>query len=139
MKKIIITICLVVGSISFSKAQGNLQFNKAKFIELAGYPIMNGHWIQWPVDSAIIAVPTNKVWKIENIALSSIDTSWGGQLIASGSCYAFLLLNSVMVVGTANSQAIWLPAGTYKFKLMSLEKTYMAKALISAIEYNIVP
>jgi len=148
MKKIYITICLFVGLVSFSKAQGNLQFNQVKFIELAGINYNNTPPVYYykGIDSVTITIPANKVWKIEKAKAVGVD-SLNGYPDFYGHGQPFLTLNDVPMYEASSAEVgfgniLWLPAGTYKLRLMARIPSNDGgkfKGFISAIEYNIVP
>jgi hypothetical protein len=127
--KILFVLCLpLVGM-----AQGNLQFNRVIFTELTTST----------KDSVTILVPQNKVLKIESAIVGGIDGS--GQ--PSAIPYAILYLNDKLIAsGYTYSGAgiidpsfpIWLPAGSYKLKLLG-NTHVLFKGAISAIEFNITP
>ncbi len=146
MKKIVITICLFIGFISFSKAQGNLQFNKAKFIELEGmqYNFAPFNYYRG-VDSVTITIPANKVWKIEKVQAVGVD-SLTGYYDENIHGLLYITVNDVAISEPAGypqqTGILWLPAGTYKLRLMArigINGQGKFKGFISAIEYNIVP
>lgn len=148
MKKIYIIICLFVGFISFSKGQGNLQFNQVKFIELAGinYNHAPPFYYMKGIDSVTITIPANKVWKIEKVKATGVD-SLNDYPDLSLHGYAYITLNDVIIYDATsgemgNGNIIWLPAGTYKLRLTARIPSNdqgKFKGFISAIEYNIVP
>jgi len=137
MKNIYITICLFAGSISFSKAQGNLQFNRVRLEQITLNPSGSNQAI---FDSIQIVVPSNKVLKIESA--HSFDRATYDGTYADGT--AFLSINKIMLKIPYNTVIyfpVWLPAGTYYLRMdhITCNKATTFYGTISAIEYNIVP
>ena len=102
-------------------AQGNLQFNQVITYNIGG--IANNY------DNVNFTVPVGKVWKIESAV------NWSGNAL-------MLYPNGVMTYGinlassskTVSDFPIWLNAGyNGQFSI------YSHRALISIIEFNIVP
>ncbi|MDX2001886.1 MAG: hypothetical protein SFW35_05625 [Chitinophagales bacterium] len=147
MKLIVSIFFLLVGCSIF--AQGELQFNQVKFIELSlSYTTSVVH----PKTFQTITVPAGKVWKIESAIASNKDyvNPTDYQIFYGG----ILTLNDKTIYNGASSGflvgnvlPIWLPAGTYTLMLSLSCNTcssgsYPATTVvgsISAIEFNIVP
>jgi len=129
MKKIIILLLLF--SPAFLYAQGNLQFNQVLNYEILIVipPFGGGINIS---DSIIITIPSGRILKVESINA----TGFNGNLS--------VFLNDVPIWSDTN-YPIWLPSGTHKFKhrfycpTCSINGTTSYKALLSAIEFNIIP
>ena len=103
------------------KAQGNLQFNQVITYNIGGIASQN--------DNIWFTVPVGKVWKIETAV------NWSGNplyLYPNGAVnYGINLASSSK---TVSDFPIWLQAGyTGTFSI------YSNRALISIIEFNIVP
>ncbi len=117
----IFILFILLLSIETSFAQGNLQFNQVITYNIGG--IANNY------DNVNFTVPVGKVWKIE----SAIN--WTGNPL-------MLYPNGVMSYGitlassskTVSDFPIWLNAG-----YNGLFSIYQNRALISIIEFNIVP
>ena len=139
MKKIFIIIVLLL-SISSIKAQGNLQFNQVKNIEITGTTLPYDAQLGYPISTiGTITVPLGKVWKIESI--SSKENSLR-QIAGIGS--VTLIGNLVAATDVSNSfpeakLPIWLSSGSYPIKISSAIGTFNIITAISAIEFNIVP
>jgi hypothetical protein len=142
MKKIIITIVLLI-AVNTIKAQGNLQFNQVKNIEITGTTLPYDPNTAVPISTiGTITVPTGKVWKIESTSVKENNLN----AIYTTSSFV-LLLNSHVAYATnqgTNNQPfvflpIWLSAGSYQVKISSQAAQMSAIASISAIEFNIAP
>ena len=128
MKKIFILIFVTL-SFSILKAQGNLQFNTTKFIEITAV-IPNANVPPYFYKDSTFTVPQGKVWKIEsvigthNCSTGAINLYLDGKLICGNTGY-----------GTF---PIWLSHGTYSLVIYSMwNGSY--KAAINLIEFNIIP
>lgn len=112
---------LVLFFLGSYNAQGNLQFNQVITYNIGG--IANNY------DNVNFTVPVGKVWKIESAV------NWTGNPL-------MLYPNGVMSFGitlassskTVSDFPIWLNAG-----YNGLFSIYQNRALISIIEFNIVP
>jgi hypothetical protein len=112
---------LVLFFLGSYNAQGNLQFNQVITYNIGG--IANNY------DNVNFTVPVGKVWKIESAV------NWTGNPL-------MLYPNGVMSYGitlassskTVSDFPIWLNAG-----YNGLFSIYQNRALISIIEFNIVP
>ncbi len=115
-KLLLFTIAMLLMCI-YSKAQGNLQFNRAIFKEI----ICNG---SASIDSTII-VPSNKVWKIESAGAAGYDMA-----LALGSSTGSLVANAQILYCqnqyTIRNFPIWLPAGTYHLQLIPIRQNNSA-------------
>ena len=88
MKKIIILALLI--SVCKINAQGNLQFNDVKNIEITGTTSPFDPNIGVPISTiGTITVPTGKVWKIESTSVKENNTSD----ISSTPSYVLILNN----------------------------------------------
>jgi hypothetical protein len=143
MKKIIITIVLLI-AVNTIKAQGNLQFNEVKNIEITGTTLpYDPNVFGVPISTiGTITVPTGKVWKIESTSVKENNLF----PIYSTSPFVLFLNNHVAYStnqGTNNQPfvflPIWLSAGSYQVKISSSAAQLNAIASISAIEFNIAP
>ena len=101
-----------------SKAQGNLQFNKVKFVSVND------------------TVPANKVWKVESILYS--NTNYGAYINLDNQS---ILVRYILYSngGTSQTSSIWemkfpfwMPAGSFIAASTNVN-------LINIIEYNIIP
>jgi hypothetical protein len=114
-------ICMLSVLCGSLNAQGNLQFNQVITYNIGG--IANNY------DNINFTVPVGKVWKIESAV------NWTGNPL-------MLYPNGVMSYGitlassskTVSDFPIWLNAG-----YNGLFSIYQNRALISIIEFNIVP
>jgi len=133
MKKLFI-ILLILFSYQLTKAQGNLQFNAVKNIEMhgAGYPAGS---------IGTITVPSGKVWKIESVHFSSGENVelYG----SSGKKYNLFIDKHLVFSNRVTSGAIlvklpiWFPSGTFDV-VAETGSGYSGYAKISAIEFNVV-
>jgi hypothetical protein len=121
-------------------AQGNLQFNQAKFIEQTSTPYFanNSYVVS---DSFSIVVPVGKTWKIESITTGqkSYDTNTQATLVYS--VPTFISINDAVVFVRGDNHSylpIWLPTGTYIVRIYGSTGS-RCKTNISAIEFNITP
>lgn len=145
MKHIIHTFALLYFYSSF--AQGNLQFNAAKYWELEGtsshYILPNGNsGIFTIIDSLVIIVPPNKVLKIENVKLGSRPTGYNNSYPFRpaffdqnpGNGGVALTLNGIPIYAhipswqteTNPGSLTWLPEGNYTIRLHSAYSSYDA-------------
>jgi hypothetical protein len=139
MKKIfkIIVLLFAVNSI---KAQGNLQFNQVKNVEITGTTLPYDPQLGNPISTiGTITVPTGKVWKIESISSkeNSLRQITGINIVT---------LIGNLIAATENSNSfqdaklpIWLSSGSYSIKISSSASILNIITAISAIEFNIVP
>ena len=141
MKKIIILALLI--SVCKINAQGNLQFNDVKNIEITGTTSPFDPNIGVPISTiGTITVPTGKVWKIESTSVKENNLN---SLAGNGSFV--LLLNNHVAYSTYQGNSgfpfvflpIWLSAGSYQVKISSGAPQINTIASISAIEFNITP
>lgn len=124
--KILMLSILLIGVSLCIKAQGNLQFNQVRFIEMQfTYPGQ---------DTITLNIPANKVLKIE------------GHSIAGNAC--IYINDKPLSLPNTNGLnqpvfPIWLPSGNYSLKLIACNSGFSAgnvvKGAISAIEFNVVP
>ena len=166
MKNIFILILTLTVSASLF-AQGNLQFNQIRKIDITGnqsyqYNYNTGN-TQMNFATQTITVPTGKVLKIEssfvrmtysgtnNEAKPLTGTNGGTNNIDV--LLLFLDNNIIAHQAGANNEfknlryqyPIWLPAGSYQIKLVGdcttngSTTTANANGMISAIEFNIIP
>ena len=133
MKKIIILALLI--SLCKINAQGNLQFNDVKNIEITGTTSPFDPNIGVPISTiGTITVPTGKVWKIESTSVKENNTSD----ISSTPSYV-LILNNHRASGNSSIFPIWLSAGNYLVKVSGGAASIAVIASISAIEFNVTP
>ena len=133
MKKIIILALLI--SVCKINAQGNLQFNDVKNIEITGTTSPFDPNIGVPISTiGTITVPTGKVWKIESTSVKENNTSD----ISSTPSYV-LILNNHRASGKSSIFPIWLSAGNYLVKVSGGAASIAVIASISAIEFNVTP
>ncbi len=133
MKKIIILALLI--SVCKINAQGNLQFNDVKNIEITGTTSPFDPNIGVPISTiGTITVPTGKVWKIESTSVKENNTSD----ISSTPSYV-LILNNHRASGNSSIFPIWLSAGNYLVKVSGGAASIAVIASISAIEFNVTP
>ena len=126
-KLLLFTVALLL-ICGYSKAQGNLQFNRAVYLEL----VCNGSSF---IDSTI-TVPTGKVWKVESGNVPGY-TAYLALGASSGSLAANAQIVAYQNTYDIHNFPIWLPTGTYHVQFF--EGSTGQRAFISAIEFNIVP
>jgi len=124
--KILILSIFLLGALSNIKAQGNLQFNQVRYIEMQfTYPGQ---------DTITLNVPANKVFKIE------------GHTIAGNAC--IYINDKPISLPNTNGLTqpvlpIWLASGNYTLKLIACNTGFssgnIVKGAISGIEFNVVP
>jgi hypothetical protein len=138
MKKIF-TITVLLFAVNSIKAQGNLQFNQVKNIEINGTTLLNTTQIGNPISTlGSITVPIGKVWKIESV--SGIKN--GQESADIFNTHVRVLIGNHKALVSPGDEIImfpiWLSAGNYPIKASSnpLENLIIS---ISAIEFNIVP
>ncbi len=88
-----------------------------------------------------VTIPTGKVWKIENVILSRLDTNEYFALTLEGQILARASYSTSSGEYT-NFQIqfpLWLPPGDYTFYTAHTNPTSGRKASVSIIEFNIVP
>ena len=158
MKKIIITICLFTGIISFSNAQGNLQFNRVVNIKYTTLLIENpatGYRDQFK--DTTLTIPNNKVWKIESVSISqcgdtNVSLNSNIKFVPLGSSIYFAAMLNGTPIGSpifgdqpqsfANN-SVWLASNSVNSigvrQLNSTGGSYFVRIFLTAIEYNIVP
>ena len=140
--KIVITSLFFFIAFGFF-SQGNLQFNRVINYQF----IANIYTVNNYVDTIMFCVPPNKVWKIETAELT-----WSGyiRLLPSTSAYYGSLSGSAAIpLVTYNSQTnisqyanfpIWLESNFCgQFTYSSNQQSTGSPALISIIEFNVVP
>ena len=138
MKKIFITLVLIL-IVNSIKAQGNLQFNQVKNVEITGTTLPNTTQIGNPISTlGSITIPIGKVWKIESV--TGIKNGQESNDIF-GTHVRVLIGNHKALVSPGDEIImfpIWLSAGNYPIKAGSnpLDSLIIS---ISAIEFNIVP
>jgi hypothetical protein len=133
-KLIVISILILPFTTLF--AQGNLQFNQVKNVEVIGSTSSNNY----TTTIGSITVPSGKVWKIESV--SSIENS-------SPMGFGSYQWNIVTLIGNhlaTSSQSstllhfpIWISPGNYLVKCVGSSSPLNILTSISAIEFNIVP
>jgi hypothetical protein len=125
-------------------AQGNLQFNQAKFVERISIPrVISGNSIV--TDSFNIVVPTGKTLKIEAVTIGrkSYESLYSANTISV--CNANISINDGIVLFENNGAhytnlPMWLPSGSYMVRITSFNAGgNTIKTNISAIEFNITP
>jgi hypothetical protein len=130
MKKIISFIALIL-CFAVSKAQNNLQFNRAVLVRADSISNCGGGC----PDTILyqnFTVPANKVWKIESINYNP------------GNYVLFLDGNSFPRVTSQipTTYPIWLPSGTYAIYFGTFNSANSATGqysyLLSALEFNVV-
>lgn len=143
MKKLLTLFVFVLVMATGAFAQGNLQFNEAKYIEL-GMTLAPS--VSYQFVEQTITVPSGKVWKLESATGTYV------QNITPYPTYSpsiHIFLNRRMIFGTTtnpligNTFPIWLPAGAYTLRLAHTTSTsssvHEIVGFVSAIEFNIVP
>jgi hypothetical protein len=137
MKKIF-TILILLFAVNSIKAQGNLQFNQVKNLEITGTTTLNGALQLTTIGS--ITVPSGKVWKIESVTAfeNTIQANYYtyglGLKVNIGNHIAYDASNNVTI-----HYPIWLSAGNYLIKSCGNTGPINVVTSISAIEFNIVP
>lgn len=139
---------LILGSISCillltrwdANAQGVLQFNAVKNINL----YITGPGSSTADNDTVITIPQGKVWKVESASTSEnyVPGGWSPYL-GDG---AFVFIDNTVVyfsdIDYRTPFPLWLKAGTHNFTLSGYQGSssqYEWRALISAIEFNVVP
>ncbi len=148
MKNILFTI-LFFPLISNSNAQGNLQFNQVINYTFVADMASTGGIL---VDTVMFCVPIGKVWKIESFGTPKCcgsGTSPNSLFLSSSSAYRYGFLNASATVllseyaaNNANLTPIWLQSGycgQFTFNSGTGSATQTQTALISIIEFNVVP
>jgi hypothetical protein len=135
--QILFVLCLPL----MGMAQGNLQFNQAKFLQYdTTFQLVQGGQMRPVILNKTIVVATGKVLKIESVSASNSASNIG----------YYLYLNNVPFEATGGynyiSLPIWLPSGSYTFKfynggnsISSWDATQNTWYRISGIEFNIIP
>ncbi len=139
MKRIITLLSLLVLLSVAVQAQGELQFNQAKFIKMNFTPAPN---ISYQFIEQVITVPAGKVWKLESAAATFISNQTSPN--PNYSSTAELLIDKVEITGRVfNAMPMWLPAGTYTLRLVHDNSTSgnanEVHGIITAIEFNVTP
>jgi hypothetical protein len=129
MKKITI-ITVLLFAVNTIKAQGNLQFNEVKNIDITGV-LPLGYELN---TIGSITVPSGKVWKIESV-FSFENTAPVGPNALGG--ISTLIGNHK---ATTSGSPIWLSPGNYLIKCVTgggINVSVLTS--ISAIEFNVTP
>ncbi len=122
MKKIILALALTLFLTTTSKAQSNLEFNRAVKEK---YSFNNNVAL-----NTTLIVPTGKVLKITSASALSTSGSYMRAVFIDDQCI-------VKENSTVTLLPLWLPAGTYSIKVLSaLDGGFFS---FSGIEFNIVP
>jgi len=132
MKKIII-ITVLLFAVNTIKAQGNLQFNEVKNIDITGV-LPLGYELN---TIGSITVPSGKVWKIESV-FSFENTPPISVNALSGSSGTSTLIGNHKA--SNNGSPIWLSPGNYLIKCVTgggLNVSVLTS--ISALEFNVTP
>jgi hypothetical protein len=122
--KNILLFCLLACCCLAAKAQGNLQFNQVIL-----YDLTFG-------STQAINVPAGKVWKIESAGAST--TSCNVHLQNSASQIISIIWNGSSCASCA-PLPIWLPSGYTGAFAYNLNNCIGAHAMVSIIEFNVVP
>lgn len=140
MKRLFIIIALCLGIAVSANAQGELQFNQVRLIEVVG----TGGVGQVVSISEQFNVPEGKVLKVEWARLSTSGdggTTWSAGQEAHGAAFVddYLLVTSIN--SEHSDRPMWLPSGTYEFRMAIASSNQaparMCKARMSAIEFNV--
>lgn len=133
MKRVITTSIFLIAFLSYSSAQGNLQFNQV--INGTTAPVTFNYN---SITLGTIVVPAGKVLKIENTSYTYIATN--GVDIYTHNYYVFI--DRFIGWGGSNdlrtTLPLWLSEGTYVIKSDGGEEID-AIFSYSAIEFNVVP
>lgn len=137
-------------------AQYHLAFDSTLYIPLSGTVVPNPLNEDQLVTQTVVTVPAGHTLKIEDVRQSHYSTALGYTPVSHNwSIWVTLddvtISESLRVDGGYNTVGrdldqppIWLPAGSYTFKLYSQNPTGLnapsgVKAFISAIQFAIVP
>lgn len=122
--------------------QDKLQFSKAILFELEG-TYVSGTGNNIILDSIEMNVATNKVLKIENIAVATLENG-----VPTDIAMEIYLQDATLISWTANQEIrhnnlpFWLPMGVYELKVFvspgNVSNSFSGKAIISAIEYDVI-
>jgi hypothetical protein len=133
MKKIFTIIVLLV-SINISRAQGNLQFNQVKNIDLNGSVSVGTGGFSQPISNiGTITVPNGKVWKIES-----------GTGVVTGNQEGAIVFTTDIIFKIGNytinntKLPLWLSSGNYIITAIG-PSNYNVVISISALEFNVIP
>jgi len=139
MKKLIIILFVFFITSFKTQAQGNLQFNSVKTIEVSNSPNYNGgiffNSFSFASNDTSFVVPTGKVWKIE-----SASTSYWYPVTGSINYFALLAVDGKYLYGFNVSNGtfpLWLSSGNHTLSIITSTSGY--KGSINAIEFNITP
>lgn len=135
MKKILLFVAFL-GTIFFSEAQGNLQFNQ----------VINGsidaNILNNQVTPGSITVPEGKVWKIESVSYFSNPGTTYQNNMGNNTAQAWIGNHQVWA-GNSNTAVIfpiWLSAGTFNIQLGQVfNSSTPVRFSWSVIEFNVVP
>lgn len=124
--------------------QGNLQFNRTRFIEknITPQATPGGFFIS---DSLDIIVPPNKTLKIESANAGTTFTQSGNIFVQTTLIYISLNGSVLYWNSPSNTQTkfpIWLPEGTYKLRFTTVPGNIggnLVSAFVTALEFNIIP
>ena len=110
-KTILLAVVLLLGCTAF--AQGNLQFNNAIHLSYSGTLSTSSS----NNTISTITVPAGKVWKVESGSMFA-GTKTNQYETGREVSYINLTIDRqiLQASGLFNSQAIWLPSGTYKLE-----------------------
>lgn len=133
MKQLITTAAFLLAFISYSSAQGNLQFNQVIFnsINVPNLPYAN-------TVIGTITVPAGKVWKVESTSFTYTD---GNTYIIGGNSYTVRIGDHIVYIQNSNYPQhylpLWLPEGTYDISAIAWDVE--VDFSYSAIEFNVTP
>jgi hypothetical protein len=137
-------------------AQNQLAFDETLYIRMSGTVVPDPMNEDQLVMDTVINVPAGHTLKIEDVRHSHYSTAWGYTPI-SHNWSVWVTLDDVIISESlridggfydpkrnCDQPPIWLPAGTYTFKLYSQNPAGFnapsdVKAFISAIQFAIVP
>jgi hypothetical protein len=121
MKKLIV-LCLLAFCFSYTKAQGNLQFNQVIFYDIAISGTQN------------ITVPAGKVWKIESVSMGSSGSA--PSIFLRNSSVQNIAFFSAPYNSVTASFPFWLPTG-FTGSFANNSPSY--RCCVSILEFNIIP
>ena len=126
MKKLI-AISVIVLLSGFIKAQGTLQFDHVHFEQLVSTSGSD--------PTLTFTIPSGQVFKLTSAQLFSSSYYSLGFKKSSESIYSYLISSSTAFT----SLPVWMPAGSYNFKLTNSHSSHNVSASFSGIFFNIIP
>lgn len=145
MRKVFLLLGLVL-SVTAVIAQGNMQFNQVINLTIStsfapGNSSSNNQTL-------VVTVPAGKVWKIESANMSYQSSSSSKYFVADASNEICQVVLDGAIIAVSSDDfyktpgPIWLAEGAHTFILQGFinsSSQYRWHALITAIEFNVVP